>query len=258
MQNATGENLVQFNGNIMSEMKFDSDTNEEVVDASVEQQPEVEVNTESEVQIDDGKDAQTSNIDKANEAMHLAIIDAITDKFDDLSHGRITKDELKAWLDKNPLYHEKADRSKRLKNEYRTFMTQYNKSKEQQIVQGAQNNNSIDVNDIVRKTVAQALAERDAQQGEKQFFTSIDEYAASRNLKDDQYDLFKKTAVALSQAGISKDSVFTMAYNAVVPVKHSGASIQGGSIIQAKAPSQEVDLSSRDGAVFINIPLGDR
>lgn len=251
----SGENLVPFEGSPSTNftMEIETDTpSEEVVehgsDVSTDTTTSVEENTDLDVEEEDNE--EKSSLEKANEKLHLALLDAITDKFDDLSHGRITKEELKQWLDKNPTYHEKADRSKRLKQQYRAFMEEVKTPVPPTPTAPA------DMSTLVAELVQKELARRDNEKNEQLLNQSLDSYASSKSLKGDSYELFKKNVQALKSVhtSVSSQDIFEMAHRATVPLKSTGVNVaQGVTKVATQTAEEPIDLEQ--GFTFINIPL---
>ena len=248
MSTNSGENLVSFDG--APTLEISMEPSEEVVEHSSDTPADAEPNVSSEPSHED-----TVLSEKESEAIHLAILDTITDKFDDLSHGRITRDELKAWLDQNPVYHEKANKSKRLKEAYRDFMASYKEPTTQQKARQEEPvTASRSLEQLVQIELNKALAKKEAESAQQHFASQIDSFASERGLKGDDYTLFKKTASALKQAGIDQTRILDMAYNATVPQKQSGLRLPGGSVVNTQSADKSPDLS--EGVTFFTIPLG--
>lgn len=262
MPTDSGENLIPYNGtpstDIVMEMEIEG---QEVVESTTPTIPQIEAtNTTVASKEEDEEDStgeDTPEIAKANKQMHLAMLDTIAEKFDDLSNNKITKDQLKAWLDKNPLYHEKANKSQRLKHEYRDFMASLPTAAETTTTSTAAPTN---IDEIVAQAVQKALAAKETEKSEQTFSTTMNTFASSKGLKGESYDMFQKNVTALRQvhSGAAYDSVLDMAYRATVPFKGTGVVLptQSG-VAPSNVPNSVVDLSG-DGAVFIDIPMGKK
>lgn len=250
MADNAGENFVSFEGDLLSDIKFEEDV-------AVTEEPPTEAPIDSDIPSDsDVAEVANSTEDvalvKQNERMHLAILDTIADKFDDLEQGKLTKEEMKAWLDKNELYHDKADKSRRLKAQYRTFMDTLEATPPvpSNPATGATGN----IDEIVAQAVAKALASQDTQKNEQVFTQSLESFASSKGLKGDTFSTFQKNASALRQVHTeaSQDQILVMAYRATIPLKNSGVvlpSQTSGAMPTVSAEAQDITK----GIAFINI-----
>lgn len=261
MPTDSAENLIPYEGTPSLDISMDVESEgQEVVESPTLPTSQLETtHTTVESKDEDEEDStgeDARGIAKANKQMHLAMLDTIAEKFDDLSHDRITKEELKKWLDKNPLYHEKADRSQRLKHEYRAFMADLPNSSNTTATPPTSAPTNID--EIVAQAVAKALEAKEQEKSSQTFSTTMNTFASSKGLKGENYDTFQKNVVALKQAHttVPQDQILDMAFRATVPLKGIGVVLptQAGISPQAATPvTDEVDLSQ--GAVFIDIPV---
>jgi len=262
MPNDSDENLVPYAGIPSEDMTMELDiTDSEVVDSQTTSTTPVETETKVDPIVEDEEDSteedESSELAKANKEMHLAMLDTIAEKFDDLLHNRITKEDLKTWLDKNALYHEKANKSKRLKDQYRTFMASL--TPETQATTTTDTIPQGDIAQIVAQEVAKALAAKDQEKATTAFTKTIDTFASQKGLKGDTYTLFQTNVNALKSVHttLPQDQILNMAYGATVPQKGNGivlANQTAGTTVSTQEES--IDLSK--GYTFIDIPVNKR
>ena len=257
MPNDSGENLVPYegvpSGDIAMELEIE-DT--EVVDSPTA--PDAPIATETKVEPveeeeEDSTDSEGSELAKANQRMHLAMLDTIAEKLDDLSNNRITKEELKTWFEKHPDYSEKANKSKRLKEPYRSFMAAFTPETTTPTTETAPQG---DIAQIVAQEVAKALAAKEQEKATTAFSVTVNTFATQKGLKGDTYTMFQTNVNALKQVHktLSQDQILSMAYGATIPQKGNGVVLPNQTATTVASTQDEVVDLSR-GAVFIDIPL---
>lgn len=155
------------------------------------------------------KNESTSSDSKAREA-HRQVIDLLSEKFADLKNGRTDDMELREWFDQHPEFADVANRSKRVKDEFRSLMSRDQSAannpdiksrRDEQTQEGGEDIDDLDKpltlkdlvayqNEMEERTLERTL-ERDRDERAENF-------AAQRNIVDDQFVKFREAAEVLT------------------------------------------------------------
>jgi len=234
------ENLTTYEGDIVFDLEnnLSLEADEEV--SGTPEVPEEKGTEEEEIDVpeeseDSEEVSEDDKEDKKYDQLHVALIDVIAEKFDLLAEGKLTNTELKAWLDRNPVFHETANKSRRVKHLYRAFMETQPQEQPPQ-----PDNISVLVADLVQKELARLGQEKST----KVLQSETDSFAESKGLKGESYELFKTTVQALLGVHKTMDraQLLDMAYRAVVPLKPQGVKVAGGASVPPQT-EQKQDLS---------------
>lgn len=192
------------------------------------------------------------------EAAHKQVVDIIQEKFSDLESGRMTDKELREWFKTHPEVAETADRSKRmleggieLKSKYRSLMSKQDQFTPKTDTDQNKEEQTEDTDDkpLTRSEFLKALEERETRllertvQGQRE--EALKEYAVSKNLKDDNYVIFKRTAEAIYKANNdwTLPQAMEAAYSALNPSKGQAMNVQGaGSSAPNNASSENQEV----------------
>lgn len=162
-------------------------------------------------------------LQKKAQENHRLLIDSIQAKFDLLKNSRLDDSELRKWFDENPEFAAVANRSKRLKDQFRSLMQRdeaMRTSEEVKQRRASQIDPNVDeINDDESKTMAEddkPLTRSDFRELLKQFETEkaeaksvgerqkkLEDYAATRKILDKEFTVFKTTADALYEVNKS-------------------------------------------------------
>lgn len=213
----------------------------------VKEETKEEVKTETKQ--DEGKIFQK----KASEK-HEQVIDLLADKLEQFKSGKVDGTELKEWFTAHPELAETANRSKRVKDDYRLLMEKSVATQESQ-----PGKDQKDEDEIRPMTLADLKAydsEREAitlakvLQSERQ--RDFTEFAVEHKVFDQDAEALKRNAEALYKANSEWDysQAVQAAYNALNPRKASPANVSaptGGVTMANETVAPKVDASSREG-----------
>lgn len=191
---------------------------------------------------------------------HKMTIDLLEEKFNNLKDGRIEDSELREWFDEHPEFADMANRSKRIKNDFRSLMEReparkYDPDLDAKRKAQTKDEEEIDDNNkslpLTEERLKKILEERDNKILEKSLVqvkeSEIEEYAVSRDIKDDSYEKLKKTAEAIYKANPDmefKDAI-KVAGQGLFPTKNnSSVNIDSATPQTAKEEQKEkIDLT---------------
>lgn len=233
------------------EITSEADTTNSMPSQSTESEVEDVSATETDSDDTESKpNAELIALNKKLEVSKRMIIDDIDEKFQQLASGKLTRDELDQWFDKIPERRDIANRSKRLKEVYRTFAE---KPATQNITPAINANQPMDMNNI-NKLIDERLASQKNAEVEKAKEELCKSYAVRYGVKDDEYNKLVANAKAISQANPEWDygTSLDRALNVIRPYKGSTLNFPNG-ITQDKVniPEQQIDLSKQSFTVNV-------
>jgi hypothetical protein len=150
---------------------------------------------------------------------HKQVIELIEDKFKLLENDRLTDEELRTWFLDHPEFSDTANRSKRMKDKYRSLM-----ERSPEVRRGEKTLPKVDESDEEVKTpsgdrpltateLMKLLDEREDRLLERSMVKERDskliDYAAQHNIVDDEYNKLKANADALF--AVNKDWTYEQA-----------------------------------------------
>jgi len=231
-------------GEINSSIKDTPQTEEENQPVTPPETPESEIDNLLQAKADEepekpAVDEQSKLINKKYEFTKKLLIDNIEEKFEDLRSGKIDKETLKEWFDKKPEMAEIANRSKRIKEEYRLF------TKDIETEQAKLHAESGDLDEKISQLVDQKLSQQKQQLELERKKQEAIEFASQNNIKDDNYKKLLENASALQ--GVNKDWSFRMCLEKanllVNPIKPKGITLPMGMRSLPTSSDEDVDLT---------------
>jgi hypothetical protein len=230
-------------------------TNVEVVNESNAntQAPQV---TDAEVK----PDADVKGLEKKLSESHRHTIDLMEEKFADLTNGRIEDEELRKWFTDHPDLADLANRSKRLKDGYRSLM-----DRNPEVRRGDKTVDKTveEVDDVETPksptpddrplTVAEYRKLQEEQETRilektltRERNAKLEEFAVARNVKDDAFTKLKTYADALFKSDNSFENyeeAMEAAYRVIIGSKGNTVNITGNSATSNGFKEDKIDAT---------------
>ena len=199
------------------------------------------------------------------EQSHKLVIDLLEDKFSQLSNGRIDDGELRSWFDSHPDLADTANRSKRVKDRFRSLMerdeaAKYNPEiKEKRVAQtrpdvkeindAKPKENSLDGKPITYSDLEKFFDSREDKFLEKtiskQREESLEAYAASHQILDEEYRKFSEATKALykTNSDWTFQDALDAARRALYPTKGAQTVVPGARPLIPEELVEKIDMT---------------
>ena len=174
---------------------------------------------------------------------HKATVDLLEDKFASLKSGKYTNQELREYFDKNPHLADIANRSKRVKNDFRSLMTEADPQLAKP--EATKEMPGLDMNEVVEK-VKKSLAE---DRIKSEYDSTITQFAVAKRIVDKDFEMLKVNAEALYNAnksyGWDINRSLNTAYTALFVSKGEPVNMPSASSATsvANAEGQKIDMT---------------
>ena len=191
----------------------------------------------------------TSNDERKREEVYKKIlIDELEERFTMFASHQITADQLKAWIDKRGL-HETADRSKRVKEDYRDFM----KSFAQTSPATAKTEIPEDFDSVLDQKLDAKIQERIQKQEEFKRDETAKLYAQEFKFQDKEYESLVKNAAALQSTNPtwSYTDSLQAAHRVLRPTRQNIPLPPGVNAPHLQNTDEKVDLSQQGFSINI-------
>ena len=229
---------------------------------TVAEPPKAEETTKKEGDLPKGEDPIKEFKNKADTA-HKQVIELIADKFKLLEDGRLEDGELRKWFLDHPEFSDTANRSKRMKDQYRSLMERspevrrgdkaVEKVSENEEVDDTEEKPKIPTGDkpVTANDLAKLLDERDERLMEKSLIKERDSkaetFAEKYQVVDDEYKNLRKNADALFEANDdwTYEKALEMALITIRPSKDKPLNTATPDSIKGTQgkPSEKLDLT---------------
>jgi len=171
---------------------------------------------------------------------HEQVIDLLEEKFTQLKEGELDEETLKEWFVKNPSFADTANRSKRLKEDYRTLMEKPVEAQEER-PSGEKPLTLKDLQQYDADREARVLAKAQERERDGQFT----DFAVKYKVVDADAEQLRRNAEALYKANPEWDypKAVSMAYATINPQKSSPVNISANSLKAPENKSARVDAT---------------
>lgn len=229
-------------------------TEEDTTQENEAEASETKVSEESDVERDASEEEMSKEEKRRLEEAHVLIVNTIEDRFKDLDKGQLTAEELKEWFDQNPEFADIANRSKRMKERYRSF-TETVSELPAKTDEKDEKEKPLTLKDLVeydRQREAQLLKKQYEQASQK----ALESFVTSKGVSLENAPKLKTIADSLVAANEdwTFEDALQAAHRALYPSKGAPVNIAGsgvGSTPPASAAPETPDFSSWNEVVSL-------
>lgn len=179
------------------------------------------------------KSGEDKDLVRQAQESHRQVIDLIADKFQDLDGGRLTQDQLNDWFSRNPEFAQVANKSKRVKERFRSLMSSKPEAAAKVETDEKKSSDQGEDKPLTRKDLKNILEDNSTQTAKKLMLREREEtaekYAGKYKIQDQDFNRFKTVAEKLYEANDEWDwnDALEASHRALVPSKPKGVSLGG-------------------------------
>ena len=199
---------------------------------------------EAKEQEPEAKTPQEPTINNEGSKAHTQVIELLQDKFEQLKEGKLTEEELKEWFGKHPDFADTANRSKRIKEDFRELMENQATEPKPEKVEAKSDEKPLTIKDL-EKYDAEREERLIAKAQERERHNQLTEFAVKNKLVDDQVTMLERNAAALYKANPEWDygTAVKAAYAVVNPQKGSPVNVAGSSLKSPESYESKFDAT---------------